>query len=259
MGWVQEIKDILEKLKFAEIIDEGQVGIYLHNGEVIPRKIKWKRKDLEEIASEEKQVIKDAGGYSSFMPFLKRPKLPEGYGFSKLTGLPVHPKRYKTDKDLAPGLYFLWPLIDSIYADHNQERAIFSKPENMVIVPTTDKMNIGLGYVMIQKIEDYYRAYSKGDDYEDLLRVQASSIVAKLSSGKSSQEWLAPQLYKEIADSTLEKLRKFTNNRWGIGVSEFALTPIILNPNLIITSNVNQQNGIYLNNPQNGNSARAGS
>jgi hypothetical protein len=255
-GIIQEIREVLERAKFCEIIDEGQVGIYLHMGVAVPRRVRLSGKELEDVVEEEKKVIQDCGGYKAFLPFRKSPQLPEGYGISKISGLPMHPKRYRTDKDLKPGFYLLWPLIDSIYTDHNQERAIFSKPDNMVIVPTSDNANVAIGFVMVQKIEDYYRAYSRGDDYEDLLRAQASSIVAKLSAGKSSQDWIKGDTYRDVAHQTLEKLRKFTNNRWGIGVSEFALNPIILNPNIVITSNINQQNALVLTpNKQSSNSS----
>lgn len=248
MGLIQEIRELLEKIKFCEIVDEGQVGLYLHNGVVTPRRIRYPKDKLAEIVAKEEKAIQECGGYKHFIPLRKPPILPEGFRRSWVTGLPKHEDRYKTEKDLSAGFYFLWPLVDSLYTDHNQERALFSKPENMVIVPTSDRMNVCLGYVMTLKIANYNRAYTKGDDYEDLLRAEASSIVAKLSVGKSSENWTVPEVYKGLADETLSKLNKFTNNKWGVSVEKFALTPIILNPNILVVFGSGQQSGVYVSN-----------
>lgn len=240
MGTVLEIAEILSKFKVFDTVDDGQVGLYFHFGRVTPRRKRWSKKVLEELAQEERRVSQELGHYSRFFSRDKRPKLPEGFRYD-WRGLPKSLKRDEKDTDLLPGFYWLWPVFDSLYTDHNQERTILSKPENMVIVPTNEGGNVAMGYVIIQKIADYERAYTKGDDYEDLLRGMASTLVAKKAGGKSVKEWADPLLYKEIADETLKRLNTFTNNRWGISVEEFSINPVILNPNIHILYGGSQQ------------------
>jgi hypothetical protein len=242
MSWVTDISDIVKNFRFYDTVDEGQVGLNLRLGVAKSRCMQYKGDELREILDAEKEVVKNAGGKLRFVfPFSKIPNMPEGYGRSFWTGLPKHPKRYVKDVNLQPGFYWLIPVVDSIYMDHNQERRIVSKAEDMAIVPTTDGDNVAVGFIMFQKIEDYYTAYTRGDDYEDLLRGEASSILAKLASGRSTQDWTNPENYKDIADHALEKLKDYTTKRWGVGVSKFALTQIMINPNIIVGYGISPQ------------------
>lgn len=246
MSWVTDIKDILEKLKFAEIVDEGQVGIHLRKGKTVYHEKRYFGKELEEIVQEERNVINSNGGRINFLISPRQVKLPSGYGRKWASRLPRHPKRYIKDKNLSPGFYWCIPFIDSIYTDHNQERRIISKAEDMPVVPIVDGGNVALGFMMVQKISDYYIAYTCGDDYEDLLRGQASKIIAKLASGKTKKEWTNPSLYGEIADTALEKLQAYTAMKWGVSVSELALTQIMINPALLIGYGMNAQTSSYI-------------
>lgn len=239
MSWVTDVKEILEKLKFAEIVDEGQVGIHLRNGKVVYHEKRYFGKELEEIVREEKKVIEDNGGISHFLnPFYKKPQLPPGYGRKIFLDLPRHPKRYIKDKNLSPGFYGCIPFVDSIYTDHNQERRIVSKSEDMPVVPIADGGNVAIGFMMVQKISDYYTAYTCGDDYEELLRGQASAIIAKLASGKTKQEWTDSELYGRISNQALKKLQDISY-KWGVFVSELALTQVIINPTLLVGYGMN--------------------
>ena len=248
MSWVTDVKDILEKLKFAEIVDEGQVGIHLRKGKVVSHEKRYFGDELEEIVKEEKKVIADCGGISRFInPIYNSPKLPAGYGRKLFLDLPRHPKRYIKDKNLSPGFYWCIPFVDSIYTDHNQERRIVSKSDDMPVVPIQDGGNVAIGFMMVQKISDYYTAYTCGDDYEDLLRGQASSIIAKLASGKTKNEWTNSELYSYISHHALEKLQAYTAVKWGVSVSELALTQVIINPTLLVGYGMNAaQPGSYV-------------
>jgi regulator of protease activity HflC (stomatin/prohibitin superfamily) len=248
MSWVTDIRDILEKLKFAEIVDEGQVGIHLRKGKAVLHEKRYFGAELEEIIAEEKKVIADCGGISHFLnPIYNAPTFPEGYGRRKFLGLPRHPKRYIKDKNLSPGFYWCIPFVDSIYTDHNQERRIVSKIEDMVILPMADNGNVAFGFVMIQKIADYYGAYTKGDDYEDLLRGKASTISKKFAGGYTQNQWRDPQVHASIADNTLRELNSFTKERWGVEVAEFSLNPVICNPLILINYSSNpNQTGSYV-------------
>jgi regulator of protease activity HflC (stomatin/prohibitin superfamily) len=235
MSWITDLGDFLKNFRAFEIVDEGQVGLHLRKGVVLKREIKYRGEALKDILTEERKIAEECGGNKKFIiPFKKAPKMPEGYGRKFTTGLPRHPKRYLKDVNLHPGFYMCIPVIDSIYTDHNQERRIVSKAEDMPIVPISDGGNIALGFVMRQKISDYYTAYTCGDDYEDLLRGDASSIISKLASGKTKAEWSKANLYKDISTMALEKLNEHTHERWGVSVSSLSLTQIIINPTIIV-------------------------
>ena len=235
MSIISEIGSFLKYFQLYEIIDEGQIGINFRFGVARARHKRYRGQELEQIIKEEREVLANLGGPRKFLsPFETIPELPEGYGRKFLTGFPKHPKRYEKDVNLQPGFYALIPLVDALYADHNQERRIASKAEDMVIVPTTDGAKVALGFILNAKIVDYYKAYTCGDDYEELLRGQASAVLAKLASGKTTKDWEYPNNYKDIADHTLIKLQKIALESWGVSVSKFALTQIVTDPVVMV-------------------------
>lgn len=225
MGLIQELADLVKKLSFFAIVYEYQQGLYFSKGIVVEKRLKRIKPEKEKkLEAEERELIKEMGGYSAFLPF-RRPELSEDkkslYRLSRITGLPLHKDRFS--KILQPGFYFNIPVLDDIIRASQQE-----KPLDLgnIDVTTTDDPPVAmtLSCNLIYELRDLSRAYINVDDYEGSLRIHALSLLSKFSRGKTLKEWTNPEVISTIERQTLVELRKKATYKWGLDVSDFIMT-----------------------------------
>ena len=198
--------------------------MYFRKGIVKARpKRKLSGKDLEDIVGEERKVISDFGGYSSFVIPFSCPALPKGYKRSFWTGLPRSPRRY--DKVLHPGMYFFIPFIDKLVMDYKQERVLNL---GYISTPTSDSNSdsrvVAVSCNIRYELMDLYRAYTAIHDYEASLRDHTLSILAKHCRGKSYDDWKSPEVVKQVETSVLEELREVVTGKWGLHIHNVYIT-----------------------------------
>ncbi|MEK6891781.1 MAG: SPFH domain-containing protein [Nanoarchaeota archaeon] len=224
MSWLLDLGDLLGKLRFYNIVQEYEQGLYYRRGVAIERRVKLNRSELEEIASEKKAVIRGSGGYKAFLPF-RRPKIQDGYRSSKLTGFPINSKRYRKDKILRPGFYFHLPIIEHIVTDTAQEKVL---NVGVISIPTTDEEPhskvVMLSCNIRYELKDIYRAYTAVDEYEDSLKDHTLSILAKYSRGKRYDDWKLPDTIEELEKKVLDELRKIVTEKWGLKIHDVYIT-----------------------------------
>lgn len=227
MGWVKEIIDLLEQLRFHNIVHEYQQALYFRAGTVIERKVKWgnnpsDKKKLEEIIAEEKEVIKSAGGESHFI--FERPQIPEGFYRSRITGLPVSKKRF--DKILRAGWYFKLPILDNIVIDDVQE-SILNLGDIQVPTNETDIKDskvVLLSCNLRYEVRNFYKSYTAVNDYKASLKDHTMSILAKHSRGKSYADWINLSKITELETEVIKELRKIVTDKWGLQIHNVYIT-----------------------------------
>ena len=220
MGVVQELSDIVGHfLKCYEIVYQFQQGLYVDCGRVVERRKNHMEPEEKRRVEEAERGLVDALGYKSFLPFM-RPKLPDEFRQSALTGLPVHKERYS--KILQPGIYLYFPLTGHLEKESVQERVL-----NLgnITVPTHDEqmhamlVSCNLRY----HVEDFYLAYTKVHDFEASLKDHTLSILAKHSRGKRYEEWSEPEVVRSLEKDVLAEVRE-TGREWGLDIQAIYVT-----------------------------------
>ncbi len=220
MGVVQELSDLVTHfLKCYDIVHQYEQGLYIHKGIITERcKKKLEPEDKERIEAQERE-LRGIFGYRAFSPF-RRPKLPEEFRQSKITGLPLHRDRYS--KILQPGVYFFFPLTDEIVRRSIQEMVL-----NLgnITVPTSDQefRSMLVSCNLRCELDDLYLGFNKVHDYEASLKDHTLSILAKYSRGKTSDEWKTPSVIEEIERNVSEELQE-TARGWGLTVHKVYIT-----------------------------------
>jgi len=237
MGWVSELAEIVNQLKFFEIIDEYQSGLYFRKGTVIKRSIKLSEEEKRNIKAEEKELIKKLG-WNSFLPF-RKPKLPEGYRRSKILGLPLHPKRYEKSKTLRPGFYFHFPILEYIAMENIKPKVLdldnVSVPvknngtylDSGSILTKRDTNKDGrilLSCNILYRVLDVYKAVTQVDEYEKSLKTYAISLLAKHARGKNSDELRDKEKIEELERKVIDELRDTATAKWGLKIHELHIT-----------------------------------
>jgi len=251
MGWVQEIGDLFKALKFYAIVEEYHIGLHFHSGIVFERnkralkksseaqqdekKQAEEKKDekkvkapaakaltLEEVVAQEKKIIEDKG-YMAFLPF-RRPKLPNEFRQSRIIGQP-HLK-YRYIKNLPPGLYFFWPIIDwfEIYSTK-------IVPLNLgnISVPTIDEVptTMIVSCNVTYKVVDPYKTLIV-DNYETSLKNETMSALNKCGRGKIYGQWKKKETIDAMEKEVLAELRSTVAEKggWGLKIYEVKITDV---------------------------------
>jgi hypothetical protein len=224
MSFIQEIVDLIGKLRFFDVVHEYEQGLYFRNGLVKEKRIKRQpKKELEDLVKAEDEAMELRGGKQNFyMPF-RRPNLPQGYRRSFWTGRALHPKRFH--KVLRPGVYIYIPFIDSVVKDYKQERVL-----NLGYIsgPTTDAHPadkvMAVSCNIRYELMDFYKAYTSVHDYEASLKDHTLSILAKHCRGKSYEVWRDPDEIEKVEAATLEELRSVVTEKWGLKIHNVYIT-----------------------------------
>jgi len=219
MGVVREFVDLVGKLNFYQIVTECQQGLYFRCGKAIPKRRHLCEQEKKNAFKKENGLIEDMGRLK-FLPF-RRPKLPEEFTRSWVSGLPLHNSR--SSKLLDHGLYFHIPIIDNIVIDSNQERILNLGSINIL---TTDgaPIPINVSCNLRYRIVDFYRAYTAVNDYEHSLKDHTLSILAEDSRGRTLKEWTEPQTIKDIENKVENDLRELVTEKWGLELLKVYIT-----------------------------------
>ncbi len=220
MGWVQEIMDLIGKLKFHEIVYEFHQALYFRNGVALEKRNRWLDDETRRSCEAQERSLVKVMGYSAFLPF-RRPKLPEEFVQSGYNGFPVHKDRFS--KVLRPGFYLHLPIIDDIVTQSKQEKVL-----NLgnITVPTTDNESkvVVVSCNLRYEMHDFYKAYTAVHDYEDSLKDHTLSILAKHSRGKAYSEWKDTDVVSELEEKVLADLREVVTEKWGLEVHKVYIT-----------------------------------
>ncbi len=235
MGWVSELKEIINEFKFFEVIYEYQAGLYFRKGTAIERPVKLGKEEKKRIRAEEKEVIKKSGWWS-FLPF-KKPHLPEGYIRSKVLGLPLHPKRYEKSKVLRPGLYFYFPIVNEMMTEDMKPKVLdldnvsvplknggFNKEGILTKGDVEKDGRVLLSCNIHYEVMDVYRAITQVEAYEKSLSTYAISLLAKNARGKSDSDLRDKEKIEDLERKVLEELRKTATLKWGLKIHELHIT-----------------------------------
>jgi regulator of protease activity HflC (stomatin/prohibitin superfamily) len=223
MGIVQEIVDLISKLKFYDTVYEYEQGLQFRCGKAVSKK---KRRltpaELEDIISDEAEVVRLNGKAKFITPFA-RPEMPDGYMRSFWTGMPLSPKR--RSKILRPGFYLYVPFVEDIVKDHQQE-TVLNVP--YVSSPTTDDIPndkvMAVSCNVRYKLVDLYMAYTVVHDYKTSLKDYVLSIMGKESRGKSYAVWRNPAEVCKTEKRIMAGLEKVVKKGWGIDILDVYIT-----------------------------------
>jgi hypothetical protein len=223
MGFVQELRELLKEYKFWCIVYEYDQALFVRCGEAKEKRVRWNGKDLEEIVAEEKKAVKDAGGYLPFIFPFSRPKMPEGYKRSFITGIPKHPRRYEKDKILKPGMYFYFPFTDDILREPAKQTVMNG---GNISVPTKEdnSKTVTISCNIRYEIMDLYRAWAEVKDYEKSLYDISLSILSECSRGKKYEDWKNPEFVDETEKKIIQELRKTVTEQWGLKIHKVYIT-----------------------------------
>jgi len=224
MGIVQEVVDLISKLRFYDTVYEYEQGLYFSCGKAKEkRKRKLQKNELEQIVKEEAETVAKAGGKNVFITPFSRPKLPDGYRRSFWTGMPMHPKRFS--KILKPGLYLYIPFVEDIVKDHQQE-TVLNVP--YVSSPTTDLVPndkvMAVSCNIRYKLVNLYMAYTAVHDYKTSLKDYVLSIMGKETRGKSYDLWRDAQEVCKTEKRIMAGLEKVVKKGWGIDILDVYIT-----------------------------------
>jgi flagellar basal body-associated protein FliL len=223
MGIIQELADVIGKLKFFEVVHEYQQGLYFRKGRVMERPVRLDKNEKKKLRAEEKKLVSDVGGYRSFILPFRPPKLPPKYKRSFITGLPLHPKRFEKSRVLRPGIYFFIPLVDSIVTDSRQQKVL-----NLgnISVPTidADSKTVLVSCNIRYELMNLYLAYTAVHDYETSLKDHTLSILAKNSRGKRYEDWKDPQVIDKLEKNVMRELKTIVTEKWGLKIHRVYIT-----------------------------------
>ena len=238
MGWVQEIFDGLGKIFMYEKVYQYQRGIFLRNGKIIKKRKKLSGEDLEEVVEAERKVIEENRGmlrlmFPNLLAFNKKPKFPEGYRRSLVTGLPRHPNRYQMDRVIYPGGYLRIPFLDDIIKESVQERILNVESVDALTVDEKPE-NIYVSCNVRYEIRDVYRACIAVHDYEKSLKDHTLSILAMYVRGKKLNEWKDKEVITKLQEDVEIELRKIVSKKWGIDIHQVYVTNVTTKFNRIV-------------------------
>ncbi len=192
----ENIEDAKNRIKEAK--DKKEIETILNETTVLTDKeieTLLKEREIDYIRRKEKKVIIENGGYlkylfrlyiSDFLPFVKKPNLPEDYRRSRWNGMPLYKDRY--DRVARKGIYLIIPFYEALIKESMQERVLNL---GSISVPTTDEKSqtMFLSCNIRYKIKDLYKACMEVHDYEESLKDHTLSILAKHSRGKTFKQW----------------------------------------------------------------------
>lgn len=188
--------------------------------------------EKEKIDSEEKEVVRQNGGYLSLLiPSVfpvKHSEFPKGYGRKRLSGLPKHGKRYETSKILRPGLYWKIPIIDDIVKAVIKERCDDIGNVSIPTSKTDDSVrSVNISAKVRYELADFHRADMEVEDYQNSLKEYTLVLLGKHGWGKPWKDWRDPVKIEEMEKKMLEELRKLVTDKWGIKVHNLKITDCI--------------------------------
>lgn len=224
MGFIQELADLIGKLRFYDIVYEYQQGIYLSNGRVIEKhRRNIPKEEMERIKEKEIEFKKMVGRYY-FLPF-RRPELPSEYRKSVITGRPRHKDRYR--KILDDGPYLFFPILQDIVKESKQERTL-----NLgnVTMQTSDLESKTMMLSCNARIEvlNLYKLYTAVHDYEDSFEFEVLSKLYSAATEKTFKEIISKAGQKAILTETINSVKKIVTEKWGLKVHDLAITDCVI-------------------------------
>ncbi len=246
MSFIMDLYNLVCKFGFVTMVYEWEQALYIANGKIVTKPVRWQGKDLEGIVTEERKVLRESGGYWTFLNPFSDPSLPENWKRSKVTGLPRHPKRYERKVLLDPGIRWYVPLCHDVVKASQQDDVL---DLGYAAVPTNDEdpKTVILSCNLHYKVMDLERAWRVVRDYKNSVKKHTISILSECALGMSYKDWAVPAKVKEVRDRTLKRLREVVTEDWGLKIFQIYLThhvqgivqfiaydgqaPLIINPN----------------------------
>lgn len=74
------------------------------------------------------------------------------------------------------------------------------------------------------EVLDYYKTYIAVHDYEESLQDYTLAILAKLSRGKTFEQWKDPKFICGLEEKVSDELRETVTDKWGFKVSKVYIT-----------------------------------
>lgn len=147
-----------------------------------------------------------AAGLSSISPLLT--VQPDEMGVQVRMG--------KVRSTLKPGIYFKWPIIDSIYTKSVVDTIAELNTQSLV---TTDAKSVALSSRIKYRISDVVKAHFEVYDVDEAITEEAEAAVASAIMDRTLDQCDYAEIESEVLEHIEEPMRS-----WGIEVASFSIT-----------------------------------
>ena len=119
---------------------------------------------------------------------------------------------------LDTGIYWQWPIIDTIESASVVPQVIDLRPQN---VTTKDKYSVMVSGAILYSIEDAYKALYKVQDYDTAISNYALTLIAKYTQGLCIDDINIVNMSIDLTDdlSTMA-------DTWGLTVTDVTITDL---------------------------------